>query len=83
MNIDVTLDARQLNCPMPILQTKKALANMEAGQRLKVLATDPDSPADMQVFCRQTGHILLKNDRNDQSEYEFIIEKNQASQALG
>lgn len=57
--IDRELDTRGLNCPLPILKAKKALADMAAGQVLKVLATDPGALRDFQAFCKQTGHELL------------------------
>lgn len=54
------LDTRGLNCPLPILKTKKALADMQSGEVLKVVATDPGSVRDFQAFARQTGNELLK-----------------------
>jgi tRNA 2-thiouridine synthesizing protein A len=54
------VDARGLNCPLPILKAKKALADMPSGQVLKVLATDPGSVRDFQAFARQTGNELLE-----------------------
>ncbi len=60
MQIDKELDAKGLNCPLPILRAKKALADMQAGQVLKVLSTDPGSVKDFQAFCKQTGHTLLE-----------------------
>lgn len=57
---DETLNVIGLNCPMPILRAKKALAAMEAGKILKVLATDKNAPDDFAAFCRQTGHQLLQ-----------------------
>ncbi len=59
MDIAKEIDTRGLNCPLPILKAKKALADMEAGQLLKVLATDPGSLRDFQAFSRQTGHELV------------------------
>ncbi len=60
MDIDKEIDTRGLNCPLPILKAKKALADMDAGQLLKVLATDPGSLRDFQAFARQTGHELVE-----------------------
>ena len=54
------LDTRGLNCPLPILKAKKALAEMSAGHVLKVLATDPGSVRDFQAFARQTGNELVE-----------------------
>ncbi len=56
---DKEIDTRGLNCPLPILRAKKALADMAAGQVLKVVSTDPGSNRDFQAFCRQTGNELL------------------------
>ena len=67
MQVDKELDARGLNCPLPILRAKKALAHMQAGQVLRIVATDPGSVKDFQAFCKQTGHTLL-----DQSEAEKV-----------
>ena len=54
------LDTSGLNCPLPILKAKKALADMSSGQVLKVLATDPGSTRDFQAFARQTGNELVE-----------------------
>ncbi len=59
MNADKELDARGLNCPLPILKAKKALADMHSGQTLKVIATDSGSVRDFQAFAKQTGNELL------------------------
>ena len=59
MNIDKELDARGLNCPLPILKAKKALSEMSSGQLLKVMATDAGSVRDFQAFARQTGNELV------------------------
>ena len=54
------LDTRGMNCPLPILKAKKALAGMSSGDVLKVVATDPGSMRDFQAFARQTGNELLE-----------------------
>jgi tRNA 2-thiouridine synthesizing protein A len=59
MDTDKTLDTRGLNCPLPILKTKKTLTDMAPGELLTVLSTDPGSMRDFQAFCRQTGHELV------------------------
>lgn len=56
---DQELDARGLNCPLPILKAKKALNDMASGELLKVVATDPGSLRDFQAFARQTGNELV------------------------
>ncbi len=58
--IDKELDTRGLNCPLPILKAKKALAEMASGQLLKVVATDPGSTRDFQAFAKQTGNELVE-----------------------
>jgi len=60
MDANKELDTRGLNCPLPILKAKKALAEMESGQLLKVVATDPGSMRDFQAFARQTGNELIE-----------------------
>lgn len=60
MHIDKELDARGLNCPLPILKAKKALADMQSGQTLRVVATDAGSLRDFQAFAKQTGNELLE-----------------------
>jgi TusA-related sulfurtransferase len=60
MNIDKELDTRGLNCPLPILKAKKALAELSSGQMLKVVATDPGSVRDFQAFAKQTGNELVE-----------------------
>lgn len=59
MNIDIELDTRGLNCPLPILKAKKALSSMTSGQLLRVVATDSGSVRDFQAFARQTGNELV------------------------
>lgn len=59
------LDTRGLNCPLPILKAKKALAELTSGQVLKVVATDPGSLRDFQAFARQTGNAMVGQDEAD------------------
>lgn len=59
---DKVLDAKGLNCPLPILKAKKALAEMASGEVLKVVSTDPGSARDFQAFARQTGNELVSQD---------------------
>ncbi|MBC8007916.1 MAG: sulfurtransferase TusA family protein [Prolixibacteraceae bacterium] len=68
------LDVKGLNCPLPILRAKKALADMESGQVLKVIATDPGSVKDFAAFCRQTGNPLLSSVESP-AEFTFVIAK--------
>jgi tRNA 2-thiouridine synthesizing protein A len=74
MSHDKELDARGLNCPLPILRTKKALAEMSPGQVLRILATDPGSVKDFQAFARQTGNELLSSETVDQA-FTFLMKK--------
>ncbi len=74
MEFDKELDARGLNCPLPILRCKKALAEINAGQVLKVLTTDAGSVKDFQAFCKQTGNELLSFNEGE-SEYTFFMKK--------
>ena len=69
MQFDRELDVKGLNCPLPILRTKKALAEMDSGKVLRVLATDPGSVKDFQAFAKQTGNELLA-----QSEASNVFE---------
>jgi tRNA 2-thiouridine synthesizing protein A len=74
MQFDKELDARGLNCPLPILRTKKALTDMASGQVLKIMATDPGAIKDFQAFCKQTGNALLSSDTKE-NEYIFFMQK--------
>ena len=69
-----TLDARGLNCPLPILRTKKAIAAIAAGEILEVTATDPGSVKDLDSFCLQTGHQMLSSEEVD-GGFRFRIQK--------
>ena len=72
--ISEKLDARGMNCPLPILKTRKAINRMSAGEILEVTSTDPGSIKDMASFCEQTGNRLVaSNEAND--SYIFLIEK--------
>ena len=74
MNCDKELDVRGLNCPLPILRTKKSLADMTSGQVLKILATDPAAAIDFQVFAEQTGNELLTSSETG-GELTFYMKK--------
>lgn len=71
---DKVLDAKGLNCPLPILKAKKAIKELEVGQVLEVLSTDPGSVADFQAFSRTTGNELLDHSE-DGGVYTFHIRK--------
>jgi tRNA 2-thiouridine synthesizing protein A len=74
MNFDKELDARGLNCPLPILRAKKALNDMQSGQVLKIVATDPGSVKDFQAFAKQTGNELLSHAEGDK-EFTFYMKR--------
>jgi tRNA 2-thiouridine synthesizing protein A len=74
MQFDKELDARGLNCPLPILRTKKALADLRSGQVLKVVATDPGAVKDFEAFSRQTGHELVSH-AEERKEFTFYMRK--------
>jgi len=71
---DHTLDAKGLNCPLPILKARKALKEVPTGGTLEILATDPGSVADFEAFCRQTGNELVEH-AEDGGVYRFLIKK--------
>ena len=69
---DKTLDAKGLNCPLPILRAKKTLKDVPPGGTLEVLATDPGSVADFAAFCKTTGNELVESASKD-GVYRFLI----------
>lgn len=74
MQFDKELDARGLNCPLPILRAKKALTDMLSGQVLKIVATDPGSVKDFAAFAKQTGNPLLSSETADK-DFIFFMKK--------
>ncbi len=76
MNSEIAkeLDARGLNCPLPILRTKKALSDIRRGEVMKIVATDPGSMKDFAAFAKQTGHELLSALEINR-EYVFLLRK--------
>lgn len=68
------LDARGLNCPLPILRAKKAINGLEVAQTLKIIATDPGSVKDFEAFCKQTGNELVSTGEEG-DEFTFFIKK--------
>jgi len=74
MESDEVLDAKGLNCPLPILRAKKHLAQMESGKLLKIITTDPGSVKDFDAFCTQTGHKLEMTGHLN-GDFEFYIRK--------
>ena len=74
MHIHLELDTCGLNCPLPILKTKKALSSMQSGEILRVRSTDPGASRDFQAFAKQTGHVLLENSASGQ-EFVFVLQR--------
>lgn len=74
MEFDRDLDVKGLNCPLPILRTKKTLAEMESGQILRVVATDPGSLKDFPAFAKQTGNELLEH-KEENRVFEFFLKR--------
>lgn len=74
MEFDVDLDARQLECPLPLLRAKNSLSQMNSGEVIKIVATDKGSPIDFAVFCDKTGNELLSSVEQD-GEFIFMIRR--------
>jgi tRNA 2-thiouridine synthesizing protein A len=74
LQVDREVDARGLNCPLPVLRTKKALNDMASGQVLRILATDHGSVRDFEAFCRQTGNVLLQHSESD-GVFVFVLKR--------
>ncbi|OLN24089.1 hypothetical protein BTO30_01350 [Domibacillus antri] len=74
MNADQVLDAKGLACPMPIVKTKKAMNNLEAGQILEVKTTDKGAKSDLTAWTKSTGHMLLDSKEED-NVFTFYIQK--------
>jgi len=72
IDFDKELDTKGLNCPLPILRAKKALAELTSGQVLKIVATDPGSVRDFQAFAKQTGNELLAQECEDRLFIHFL-----------
>lgn len=73
-NTDLEVDARGLNCPLPILRARKGINSLTSGQVLKIVATDPGSVKDLEAFCKQTGNEMLESSQQN-GEYHFNIRK--------
>ena len=71
---DLLLDTRGLNCPLPILKTKKSMRDIPLGGTIEVLATDPAADADFRAFCRSTGHPLLEASVAE-GVFRFVIQR--------
>ncbi len=71
---DLELDCRGMNCPLPILKTKKAIGTIEIGQIVKMISTDPGSVPDVAAFSRRTGHEVVEQSEGG-GEYSFLIRR--------
>lgn len=71
---DHVVDAKGLNCPLPILRARKGLKEVPVGGTLALLATDPGSVKDMEAFCRQTGHELLES-KDEDGVFTYLIKR--------
>jgi tRNA 2-thiouridine synthesizing protein A len=76
---ETILDVKGMTCPLPVLRTNRVLRGLEAGARLRVLATDRASVADFQIYCRESGHALLswseEKSRDGGGVFHFVIRK--------
>lgn len=73
-HVEFELDVRGLNCPLPILRTKKALSALESGQTLRVQVTDPGALIDFPSFARHSANVIVSQTEND-GVYEFVIRR--------
>jgi tRNA 2-thiouridine synthesizing protein A len=74
VQVDATLDAKGLSCPMPLLKTKKEMGKISSGQVLEVLGTDPGSRNDLPGWCTKSGHEFL-GEKEDDGFFRFYIQK--------
>jgi len=72
---DKTLDCTGLLCPMPVVKTRKVIKDMQIGQILEMIATDPGSIPDMEAWAKQTQHELLVAQKQDNEKFRFLIKK--------
>lgn len=75
MQPDKHIDLSGLNCPLPILRAKKALAELVSGAVLEVIATDPGAPKDFEAFCRQTGNGLLESTVREDGKFRMVLKR--------
>ncbi len=74
LNVAKTLDTSGLSCPLPVVKTKKALKDIEIGEILEMISTDPGSIPDMEAWARQTGHELMES-HDEGKSFRFLIKK--------
>ena len=71
----ISLDLKNLRCPLPILKTKRRLSELASGTLLEVWATDPGAWSDFEQFCQHTGHVLLEREAFDDERFRFVIKR--------
>lgn len=71
---DAEIDTSGLNCPLPVLKARKALAGLESGARLQLIVTDPGANKDIPAFCKMSGNLLVET-WEDNEQIFFILEK--------
>ncbi len=74
MNVDKAIDTSGLNCPLPILKAKKALTELQSGQTLQVISTDPGSWRDFEAFARQTGNELVSQEKTE-TNFVYVLKR--------
>jgi TusA-related sulfurtransferase len=74
VNVDKAIDTSGLNCPLPILKAKKALTELQSGQTLQVIATDPGSWRDFEAFARQTGNELVSQEKTE-TNFVYVLKR--------
>jgi TusA-related sulfurtransferase len=74
VNIDKEIDTSGLNCPLPILKAKKALTELQSGQTLKVISTDPGSWRDFEAFAKQTGNALVSQEKTE-TNFVYVLQR--------
>ncbi len=70
-----TVDAKGLNCPLPVMKAKKGIKGLQSGDTLELLSTDPGSVRDFESFCKATGNTLVEANELEPGVYRFLIEK--------
>ena len=76
LKADRTLDCSGLRCPLPLVKTNKAIKEMQVGEVLEMISTDPDSELDIQAWGKQTQHEVLAAEKKDGGAFHFLIRKN-------
>jgi tRNA 2-thiouridine synthesizing protein A len=74
LQADMIIDCSGMLCPIPVIKTSKAIKEIDVGQVLKMVATDPGAPPDMEAWCRQTGNRMLDHHLEDE-KFIFYFER--------